>query len=134
MELGRFNQGGQYHCAWPEISPNVQAENVTSGFRHEMLVMKQRKQVLKNISFFGHLFQYILATVKGEVDPLYHYLGQSELVNHSAESGVDFFQLAVSLHSVTLAFFLIPFNQRSRLVVVNVEALTDGLFVVVSTS
>ena len=55
-----------------------------------MLVLKQRKQVLKNISFFGHLFQYILATVKGEVDPLYHYLGQSELVNHSAESGVDF--------------------------------------------
>ena len=72
--------------------------------------------------------------VKGKVDPLYHYLGASELVNHSAESGVDFFQLAVSLHSVTLAFFLIPFNQRSRLVVVNVEALTDGLFVVVSTS
>lgn len=120
MELGRFNQSGQYHCVWPEISPNVQAENVTSGFRHGMLVMKQRKQVLKKLTLFGHLFQYIL--------------GQSELVNHSAESGVDFFQLAVSLHSVTLAFFLIPFNQRSRLIVVNVEALTDGLFVVVSTS
>lgn len=130
--MGRFTTSGQNLLAKNQSQPT--AEDGAAKIRHGMLVLKQRKQVLKNISFFGHLFQYILAMAKGEVDPLYHYLGQSELVDHSTESGVDFFQLAVSLHSVTLAFLLIPFNQRSRLVVVNVEALTDGLFVVVSTS
>lgn len=61
--MGRFTTSGQNLLAKNQSQPS--AEDGAAKIRHKMLVLKQRKQVLKNISFFGHLFQPILAMVKG---------------------------------------------------------------------
>ena len=57
-----------------------------------------------------------------------------ELVNDCTESGIDFFQRAVAFDGVTFAFLLVPFDERSGLVVVHVEAFLDGLSVVIGAA
>lgn len=48
--MGRFTTSGQILLAKNQSQPT--AEDGAAKIRHEMLVLKQRKQVLKNISFF----------------------------------------------------------------------------------
>ena len=54
-----------------------------------------------------------------------------ERVNHAADITEDAWQLAESVDVVVNAFSLVPLDERSGLVVINVEALLDSLSVVV---
>ena len=58
----------------------------------------------------------------------------SEGVDHGAECRVDFFECAVTLDGVAEAFVFVPLDEGRSLVVIDGEALADGLFVVVGTA
>jgi len=54
-----------------------------------------------------------------------------EGVDHGAECRVDFFECAVSLNGIAKALFFVPLDEGGSLIVIDGEALADGLFVVV---
>lgn len=58
----------------------------------------------------------------------------SEGVDHGAECRVDFFEGTVTLDGVAEAFVFVPLDEGRSLVVIDGEALADGLFVVVGTA
>ena len=58
----------------------------------------------------------------------------SEGVDHGAECRVDFFECAVSLNGVAESFVFVPLDEGGSLIVIDGEALADGLFVVVGAT
>ena len=58
----------------------------------------------------------------------------SEGVDHGAECRVDFFECAVTLDGIAKALFFVPLDEGGSLVVIDGEALADGLFVVVGAT
>lgn len=82
----------------------------------------------------SHPFSGLFFQCSGEFPLPCVFLGVSERVNHSTECVVDFFETAKAFHFVSQSFFLIPFDERSRLVVIDVQSFLDGLRVVVGTS